>query len=322
MSRNRPNPADLVHPDVAEPLSVSAIGDRPGRPFKDGHPPRAWTSDNLRRIEFDGFNLTYLCGRNFELDFDTKGHLIDFNFGDGPSVMRVNGGREELWRFRPYSTSFAPAGTDLYRHAFDEREEETHHRLIGLNVSRNYLSALISDIVDGRSLSFVEMSPPERWPRMDRIQSGLLALFEAPHLFSRLTAEALSNDAIMRAMLRWSSIGNSLSATQFSTDDLVIRRAIDFIGSNLTSTVSLADIAKAAERDATILVHVFKLATGRTPYAYLLSSRIEAAKADLRSTKMTVAQIADRYCFGSPSHFSTTFRKLTGYSPSEFRAKL
>ncbi|MEM7666308.1 MAG: AraC family transcriptional regulator [Pseudomonadota bacterium] len=321
MSRNRPNPADLVHPDVAEPVSVSAIGDRPGRPFKDGHPPRAWTSDNLRRIEFDGFDLTYLCGRNFELDFDTKGHLIDFNFGDGPSTMRVNGGNEELWRFLPYTTSFAPVGTDLYRHAFDEREEGTYHRLVGLNISPGYLSSLISDIHDGRTPSFVEFSPPKRWSRMDRIQSGLLALFEAPHQFSRLTAEALTNDAIMRGLLRWSSIGNSLSATRFSTDDLVVRRAIDFIASNLTSIVSLADIAKAAERDATILVHVFKLATGQTPYAYLLGSRIEAAKTDLRSTKMGIAQIAERYCFGSPSHFSTTFRKLTGCSPSEFRAK-
>ncbi|MBD2840975.1 AraC family transcriptional regulator [Erythrobacter rubeus] len=318
---SRPNPAQMVHPDVAEPLSIDAIGDRHGRPFKEGRPPGAWKSDNLRRIEFDGFDLTYLCGEDFELEFDARGHLIDFNFNDRRSVMRVNGQNEELWEFGQYTTSFAPTGTGLYRKALSERGSVSPHRLIGLNFSPDYLDILVSDILDGGAPVFVEMGKPCRWPRMDRIQSALLALFEAPHVFSKLTAEALVNDTIMRALLRWSSVGNQMLPNRFKTDDAVVGRAIQFIASNLTQSVSLADIARAAERDATILVHVFKLATGRTPYAYLLASRIDAAKHDLRSTRKTIAEIADRYRFGSPSHFSTTFRKLTGASPSEFRAK-
>lgn len=317
-----PDPSRLVHPDIFEPLVVDLRGDRPGRPYRAGRPPSSWKPHNHRAIALEGVELVYITGRCFEFDFETKGHLIDFNFGDSPSMMRVNSDRQSIWQFRPYTTSFAPAGTTLYRHALERDDSDADHRLIALNIAPDYLNTLACDILDGRELGFVAMSPPERWEKLDRIQSGLLALFQAPHMHSRLTVEALANDAIMRAMLRWSSIGNRLAPTRFQTDDAVVRRAISFIHDNLTRSISLPDIARAAERDTTILVHVFKLATGRTPYAYLLDCRIAAAKHDLRNTELSVASIARRYSFGSPSHFATSFRKSTGTSPTAYRRKI
>jgi AraC-like DNA-binding protein len=308
-----------VHPDVYEPLTVELHGSRPARPFKQGRPPLSWQPQNYRRIMLEGFGLTYMYGKSFELAFETSGHLIDFNFGDGPSVMQVNGSKQEIWRFGPHMTSFAPCGTELYRHALDQNDEAACTRLIALSVSPDYLNGLVSDILDGREVAFVEMSRPERWPKMDRIQSAFLALFEMPNRYSALTAEALANDAIMRALMRWSSVGNRIVPTRFRTDDEAVSRAVEFIRANLRQRLSLADIARAAQRDATILVHVFKLVTGRTPYAYLLESRIDAAKQDLRMTSLPIAQISQNYCFGSPSHFSTTFRKLAGMTPKAYR---
>lgn len=314
-----PDLSRLVHPDIFEPLVVDLRGDRAGRPYRAGRPPNAWKPQNHRVITLEGVDLIYIDGPGFEFDFETKGHLIDFNFGDSPSLMRVNGGPQKVWQFEPYTTSFAPVRTTLCRQTLEQPGGDMNHRLIALNIAPEYLSALTCDILDGRELGFVDMSPPERWAKLDRIQSGLLALFQAPQMHSRLTAEALANDAIMRAILRWSSIGNRLGPTRFQNEDEVVRRAISFIHDNLTRSISLPDIARAAERDTTILVHVFKLATGRTPYAYLLDCRIAAAKHDLRNTELSVASIARRYSFGSPSHFATTFRKSTGTSPTAYR---
>lgn len=322
MPDKTPDLSRLVHPDIFEPLVVDLRGDRPGRPYLAGRPPSSWKPHNHRVIALEGFELIYISGRHFEFEFETKGHLVDFNFGDTPSLMRVNGDKPKVWSFRPYTTSFAPVATSLYRKAIEQDDNETGHRLIALSIAPSYLNTLACDILDGRELGFVDMSPPERWVKLDRIQSGLLALFQVPHMHSRLTAEALANDAIMRAMLRWSSLGNRLAPTRFQTEDQVVRRAINFIHDNLTCSISLADIARAAERDNTILVHVFKLATGRTPHAYLLDCRIEAAKHDLRNTELCVASIARRYSFGSPSHFATTFRKLTGTSPTAYRRNI
>lgn len=322
MPAKAPDLSRLVHPDIFEPLVVDLRGDRPGRPYRGGRPPSSWEPHNHKVIALDGFELNYISGRQFEFDFETKGHLIDFNFGDGPSLMRVNGDEPKVWSFRPYTTSFAHVATTLYRKTLEQDDKDAEHRLIALSIEPAYMNTLASDILDGRELSFVDMSPPERWGKLDRIQSGLLTLFQVPHMHSRLTAEALANDAIMRATLRWSSLGNRLAPTRFQTDDEVVRRAINFIHDNLTRSISLADIARAAERDNTILVHVFKLATGRTPHAYLLGCRIEAAKQDLRNTELSVASIARRYSFGSPSHFATTFRKSTGTSPTAYRRNI
>lgn len=315
MPSRDPSLASLVHPDVAEPLAVQDLGHLTGRPFRHARPPQHWKSKNYQRIELDGFDLTHLQGGNFELEFETKSHLIDFNFAPSPSIMRVNGGGEEHWAFAPYTISFAPKGTRLYRNPL--RSDDT--RLIGLSFSSQYLDILTADLLDGRPLSFVEMSQPARWPSLDRLQSGLLALFRAPHLYSRLTAEALASDAITRGLMRWSSAGGVSQTLRYKTDDEVVGRAVDFIAAHLKTSISLADIAKAAGRDATLLVHAFKIAIGVTPYAFLIANRIDAAKNDLRTSELDIAAISRRYCFGSPAHFSTTFRKEVGVSPSAYR---
>jgi transcriptional regulator GlxA family with amidase domain len=65
----------------------------------------------------------------------------------------------------------------------------------------------------------------------------------------------------------------------------------------------------------------FKDAFGVPPHRYLLTRRIERAKALLRDTDLPIIEIAFQTGWNSLGTFGRTFRDITGESPSELRAR-
>jgi len=61
--------------------------------------------------------------------------------------------------------------------------------------------------------------------------------------------------------------------------------------------------------------------SGFSPLNYLINIRISEAIKLLKREERNVTDIALETGFYSSQHFSTTFKKLTGYTPSEFRKK-
>ena len=65
----------------------------------------------------------------------------------------------------------------------------------------------------------------------------------------------------------------------------------------------------------------FKDAFGVPPHRYLLTRRIERAKALLRDTDRPITEVAFQTGWSSLGTFGRTFRDVTGESPSELRAR-
>ena len=65
----------------------------------------------------------------------------------------------------------------------------------------------------------------------------------------------------------------------------------------------------------------FKSAFGVPPHRYLLTRRLERAKALLRDTDTPVTEIAFQTGWNSLGTFGRTFRDITGESPGELRAR-
>ncbi len=66
-------------------------------------------------------------------------------------------------------------------------------------------------------------------------------------------------------------------------------------------------------------IRVFKRMMGATPYSYLMSCRINAAKRYLRSTDYSVGEIAQLCGFADGSNFIAQFKKHTGQKPTQYR---
>lgn len=65
----------------------------------------------------------------------------------------------------------------------------------------------------------------------------------------------------------------------------------------------------------------FRAAFGETPYGYLMTRRIERAKALLRRGDLTVTEVCFAVGATSLGSFSTRFTRLVGETPSGYRAR-
>ncbi|MFJ9807829.1 helix-turn-helix transcriptional regulator [Streptomyces sp. NPDC101158] len=68
-------------------------------------------------------------------------------------------------------------------------------------------------------------------------------------------------------------------------------------------------------------VRAFKAAYGETPGQYLSRRRIERAQEMLRTADLTVTEICALVGFSSLGTFSARFKRRSGVSPSEYRAR-
>lgn len=88
---------------------------------------------------------------------------------------------------------------------------------------------------------------------------------------------------------------------------------------NLSHQWTVEEMAALVGLGTTIFTEKVKSYSGFSPINYLINIRISEAIKMLKRPEISVTDIALDTGFYSSQHFSTTFKKLTGYRPSEFR---
>jgi len=94
---------------------------------------------------------------------------------------------------------------------------------------------------------------------------------------------------------------------------------LDYVNGNLAEEISLDDMAERSGMSAYHFARRFKAAMGRSPYRYVLERRIDLARSLLLESDHPLGEIALATGFSSQSHFTTTFRRMTGRTPGQFR---
>jgi AraC-like DNA-binding protein len=88
---------------------------------------------------------------------------------------------------------------------------------------------------------------------------------------------------------------------------------------NLSHQWTVEEMAALVGLGTTAFNEKVKNFTGFSPLNYLINIRISEAIRLLKRHEVNVTDIALETGFYSSQHFSTTFKKLTGYTPSQFR---
>lgn len=94
---------------------------------------------------------------------------------------------------------------------------------------------------------------------------------------------------------------------------------INYIYIHLAEPLSLSVIAEYFNRNASRLSADFKQETGKTLTNFIQQIRINRAINYLNNTSLSVSDIALATGFDDFAYFSRIFKKLTGYSPKEYR---
>lgn len=107
-----------------------------------------------------------------------------------------------------------------------------------------------------------------------------------------------------------------------NTEELVrLRRARDRIDREYAEPLDVPALARTALMSPGHFQRSFRRAYGETPYAYLMTRRVERAKALLRRGDLTVTEVCLAVGCTSLGSFSSRFTELVGETPSAYRAR-
>jgi AraC-like DNA-binding protein len=100
-----------------------------------------------------------------------------------------------------------------------------------------------------------------------------------------------------------------------------LRRARNLIDREYAEPLDVPALARAASMSPSHFSRRFRATYGETPYGYLMTRRIERAKALLRRADMSVTEVCMAVGCTSLGSFSARFTELVGGSPSAYRAR-
>src|SRR3984893_9720743 len=104
--------------------------------------------------------------------------------------------------------------------------------------------------------------------------------------------------------------------------DLVrLRKAKDRMDREFDLPLDVPDLARSAAMSTGHFSRSFKAAFGEGPYSYLMTRRIERAKALLRRGDMSVTDACFAVGCTSLGSFSSRFTELVGETPSTYRRR-
>lgn len=99
------------------------------------------------------------------------------------------------------------------------------------------------------------------------------------------------------------------------------RRAIGFMAQAYANAITVADIARHVNVSPSRFHVLFKRETGQTPVDYLQRLRVARAQEALTRSARRITDVALDCGFSSSQYFAHCFKKYTGMTPREFRAR-
>jgi AraC-like DNA-binding protein len=115
------------------------------------------------------------------------------------------------------------------------------------------------------------------------------------------------------------SWGQARTEAQRLSDFARLRRVRDRMDREYAQPLNVEALARGVHMSAGHLSRQFRLAYGESPYAYLMTRRIERAMALLRRGDLSVTEVCFTVGCSSLGTFSTRFTELVGIPPSVYR---
>ncbi|PCJ60540.1 MAG: hypothetical protein COA79_08180 [Planctomycetota bacterium] len=112
------------------------------------------------------------------------------------------------------------------------------------------------------------------------------------------------------------------STTKTHAVDSRIGEIINYIDANLSSELTVPQLAEESHLTTSHFSKLFKEETGQSPISFIRNNRINCAKALLISSDKTISKIALECGFEDHFYFSRTFKQIVGLSPKQFKESL
>lgn len=136
--------------------------------------------------------------------------------------------------------------------------------------------------------------------------------FSERDIFSALALESIATELLIAA-------SRQQSKTTERKPPQWLERVKEFLRENFSTPPCLDELAKAAGVHPTHLARVFRQFERCTVGDYIRKVRIENARQKMLTSNEPLVQIALATGFADQTHFTRSFKRITGMTPTEFR---
>jgi AraC family transcriptional regulator len=250
----------------------------------------------LARFSLDGGNSTAS---------NTNRLLRGFSFRLGSDGQRSDA--------NPGTIFVLPRGT------VDEIRWKGSARRLTAAIGRNLLVNAMDETGNGRDVELTE-----NWnltdPNIMAVLAAMMTDLGAGSPAGKLYGESLANSLAVYPLNRYGVRQSAPVGYRSGLPACRLNRVLDYIGDNISSDLSLCELASIAGMSSHRFIEMFRRSTGQAPYRYILLQRIERAKENLRDPKASVFEAGMDAGFQNASHFARVFRRFVGTTPSQFRS--
>lgn len=149
---------------------------------------------------------------------------------------------------------------------------------------------------------------------------GLQLYFDNPALVTEQLLR-LKIQELIHLLLKTRNIDtlNELFSDAFSPVEVSMKQVVY---SHIFTDCSVSDLAMLCNMSPSTFKRQFSKVFNDTPSNFLKNKRLEKAKELLQHNHLSIGEIAFETCFYDTAHFTRSFRKKFGYSPTEYRKAL
>jgi AraC family transcriptional regulator len=148
--------------------------------------------------------------------------------------------------------------------------------------------------------------------------TGELQFGPVTELFSQSVAALTANHLIRR----YSNKPNGVQFYRGGLGPAREKRVLEHIREHLESPLTLEDLAKVVEISPNHFASLFRQTVGMTPHRFVVQQRVDHARRLLKTSNLSLMEIAFRCGFQDQSQFTTTFRRYTGTTPGRYKRAL
>jgi AraC-like DNA-binding protein len=164
----------------------------------------------------------------------------------------------------------------------------------------------------------VSLSEEDQDKYLTMIEKGIYFITSADITYGRDVFKKIILSEILLFITSFYSKQNKVEIEANKNSYYRISPILKYISQNLQEDLSLAELSKKFYLSKDHLNYLFKKATGSTINDYIIHYRILKSRELLIHGK-TVRQAAEEVGYPNHSHFTRTFKKLTGMSPLKFK---
>lgn len=156
-------------------------------------------------------------------------------------------------------------------------------------------------------------------PLIKQLVTNIYAEADNDDPLSQLYIDALKQQLTIHLLRNYFVVKYKVREPRKGLSSKQVQHIRDYIYANLHQSISLKELAELVNISEYHFSRLFKQATGKSPYQYVLACKMDKAKNLLLSRNISIKQVAIAVGYSSESHFNKAFKKFCGANPVEYR---